>query len=447
MTLLIALFAARELQKTPTQIALFYAEQLETANESEILPLLDLLVRMGDAGVPGLIQGLASSRESVFTASRNVLQQEFNRWQESEQREHHFRIFSEAILGTCPQFSPAAQVEAMWFVDLMMQIRSLTPISPEATADRQEMLAHCQQILTQLESVRRRRIDPQHKDFAPQRETVAALNQRASQSVLLASNGQPFVPTSVRQEQENQMLLAEGGNFSSLSVPRGDRLSAYQRSLQNRPTEERAAFFGDGSTSEVARFSPPPSFPADIEGMVARNIADNDLEQPEIADISADYRNRKQSELSLGSDKFLTPELLNTPLDRVANLPTAQLMQLLHHPESAYVETARQTLVSRDGFQESHLKLAWRLYHPVPAVRQEIVAMLPNTANVQPSVWLTVLLDDPNDDVRYRTASFLATTRDSALQRLLIDRGKRDSDARITALANRLDESQRTVRR
>jgi len=104
--------------------------------------------------------------------------------------------------------------------------------------------------------------------------------------------------------------------------------------------------------------------------------------------------------------------------------------------------------MSREGFQEPHLRLAWRLYHPIPAVRQEIVAMLPHTANIQPSVWLTVLLDDPNNDVRFRTASFLATTSDPALQRLLIDRGKQDGDARITGLANRLDEMQRgAVRR
>jgi hypothetical protein len=122
-------------------------------------------------------------------------------------------------------------------------------------------------------------------------------------------------------------------------------------------------------------------------------------------------------------------------------------MQLLHHPDPAYADSARRTLRERDGFQETHMKLAWRLYHPVPAVRQEIVAMLPNTANVQPSVWLKELLNDPSNDVRYRTASFLATTNDPALRRLLIDRGKRDTDARIVNLAERLNDSLGNVRR
>jgi len=452
MTLLITLFALQQVQKTPAQIAQFYAAQLDTASESELPQLLDALVRMGEAGVPGLVQGISSPKESVFTASRNVLQQEFNRWQESEHCERHFRIFSEAILHACSQFSPAAQAEAMRFVDQMMQIRSVATVSPESSADRQVMVDHCFQILAQLESMRRRRLEPQDGDFEPQSKTVASLKQRTSQPVLLASNGQPFVPTSARQDRGDETLLADAGSFNPFSVARADRLSAYQRSLQNRPAEDRESLrpSGNGESSAIASFSPPLSFPADIDERTAQKFIPNEPRQPAITDITEEYRNRMQPESGgvFGSDNFLTPELLNMPQERIPNLPTTQLMQLLHHPEPSYVDSARRALVSRDGFQESHLKLAWRLYHPIPAVRQEIVAMLPHTQNVQPTVWLTVLLNDPSNDVRFRTASFLATTGDPALQRLLIDRGKRDGDPRITSLAARLDESQRgTVRR
>ena len=452
MTLLLALVVVQQLQKTPAHIARFYAEQLETASESELFQLLDALVRMGDAGVPGLVQGLASKRESVFTASRKVLQGEFDRWQESERREHHFRVFSEAILHVCNQFSPPAQAEAMQFVDQMMQIRSATVVSSESTADRQAMMAHCERILLQLESVRRRRIDPHDSGFKPQSDKIASLNQRTNQSVILASNGQPFVPTSAQQDRGNETRLADTGSFNPFSATRADRLAAYQRSLQNHPAGNRdnPSLSGNGESSGITGFSSPPSLPADIETRVARNLMTNDIVQSVTTDIAEEYRNRMQSESggTFSSDNFLTPELLNTSLDRVSNLPTSQLMQLLHHPEPAHGDSARRTLMLRDGFQESHLRLAWRLYHPIPAVRQEIVAMLPHTSNVQPSVWLTVLLDDPNNDVRFRTASFLATTGDPALQRLLIDRGRRDGDPRITRLANRLDETQReTVRR
>ena len=449
MTLLIALVSVLQLQKTPARLAQYYAEQLETCDEAELPSLLEVFVRMGDVGVPGLVTGLASHRESVFTASRNVLQHELNRWQESDQREDHLLVFSEALLQACDQFSPAAQAETMRFVDQIMRIR-VTDASPESSANRHKTIAHCEQILSRLESMRRRRIEPYHPDFAPASDSVAALDRRTQRPMLLASNGQPFVPTSARNGTENEMPLSEGASFNAFAVPRADRLQAYQKSLLNRPVEDGSnpRLSNDQESLGLASFSPVPSLTADIERKVAQNFSLGDSELPAMTtDISEEYRSNKLSESggAFDSDNFISPELLNLPLDHVPHLPTAPLMQLLHHPVPAYIESARKTLTGRDGFQESHMKLAWRLYHPIPAVRQEIVGLLPNTPNVQPLVWLTVLLSDPNNDVRHRSASFLATTGDPVLQRLLIDRGKRDSDARIVNLAERLNES-RNVR-
>jgi len=455
MTLLLVLFAVQQIQKTPAGLALFYAEQFDTCDESELPRLLHALVQMGDAGVPGLVQGLTSQREAVFSACLAVLQHEFGRWQESEHREHHFRIFSEALLNMCPQFSPAAQAEAVRFADQMMQVRH-TPTSPESTADRQRVIVLCGQILEQLEGMRRRRNEPAHDAFSPPNEMTAALNRRTQRPLLLASNGQPFVPASARpdsarQEGSSEALLAESATVNPFAVPRADRLVAYQRTQQNRPAESggHQRLSEERELPGMASFAPPSAFAAEISQHIAQNFSAEAAETNQPFDISEEYRNQKMPEMrgSGGTDHFLSPELQNTPLDRLPNLPTTQLMQLLHHPNMAYAESARRTLAARDGFQETHLRLAWRLYHPLPAVRQEIVSMLPGTANVRPAVWLTALLNDPSNDVRYRAASFLATTNDPALQRLLIDRGKRDSDARIVNLAERLNESQKTIRR
>jgi hypothetical protein len=443
MTLLIALLALPYVHKSPTHLALFYAEQLETCDEEELPRLIAVLLRMEDAGVTGLVKGLTSQRESVFTACRNILQSEFDRWKESPQREHHYRVFSEALLNMSDQFSHAGQAEAIRFVDQIMQIRATAP-SPESIASRQKTIDHCGQLLSQLESQRRRRIEPLDKEFAPPADNIASLNRRTNQQVLLASSGQPFAPASARGGNETH--LAQSGragataSFNSFSDSRTERLAAYQRTQQNN---DRTA--NERETPMLAGFSAPPSVSADIENKFAQLFSAQESETFPVPNIADEYRNKiiSESDRPFGSDTFLSPELQSTPLDRVPQLPTTKLMQLLHHPEPAYVESAQRTLASRDGFQEPHLKLAWRLYHPIPAVRQEIMDMLPNTQNVQASVWLTVLLNDPNNDVRYRTASFLATANDPALQRLLIDRGKRDSDARIVNLAERLNDARR----
>jgi len=447
LTLLIALAAMLQLQKTPQRLAQFYTEQLETCDDSELLPLLEVLVRLGDAGVPGLVKGLSSQRESVFTASRNVLQHKLDQWQESDQREHHFLVLSEALFQACGQFSPAAQAEAVRFVDQMRRVH-FDAISPEASAKHHKMMAHCERILSQLESMRRRRIEPHHDDFQPQASTIASLNRRTQQPILLASNGQPFVPTSARNNAEDGANHPDVASFNAFAVPRADRLHAYHQSLPHRPAEDRAS--DQRESPNIASFTPMQGLTVEMEQKIAEHFSANnaDPERPTgfATDISEEYRAKKASGSVSGTDNFLTAELLNVSLDRVSQLPPTQLMRLLHHPAPQVIESARYTLANRDGFHESHMKLAWRLYHPMPAVRHEIVDMLPNTPNVQPSVWLTVLLSDPNNDVRHRAASFMATTTDPALQRLLIDKGKRDSDERIVRLAERLDQSQRSVR-
>jgi hypothetical protein len=468
MTLLIALFAVQHLRTAPDQLALYYAEQFETCTDEELPLLLEVLVRMGDHGVPGLVKGLSSQRESVFAACLNVLQNEFDRWTESDQREHHYLVFSEALLKTCVQFSPTAQVEAMRFVDQIMQIRSAASDSPESTVNRQKTIDHCYKLLSQLESARRRRIEEGkqsggydqlvhrtenpsptlHANFAPKNAAIASMQQRTERPILYASHGQPFVPTSARSGNETHLAqsgFSGGAIYNSFAVARPERLAAYQRSQQNQPAKSggNPRLSQDQTTPLLASLSSPsgavpPSYAANVASKFAQHFTLDDTDDSDLSDISEEYRNKKTSD----SDGFLSPELQNTPLERVPHLPPTQLMQLMHHTDPAYVEAARRTLMSRDGFQEVHMKLAWRLYHPLPAMRLEIMDMLSGTPNIQPSVWMKVLLNDPNNDVRYRTASFLATTSDPALRRMLIDRGKRDSDARIVNLADRLNESQ-----
>lgn len=244
------------------------------------------------------------------------------------------------------------------------------------------------------------------------------------------------------------MLLAETNKYNALSVPRAERLWAYQN---NARQESLPSTVDTQELQGVAHFSPPTGRTANVEERLAHNFGEKDFApvEPEgDADISENYRNGKLSESggTLNSDFLLTPDLKDMPLQRVPQVPTTQLMQLLHHPKLPFIESAQKTLMGRDGFQEVHLKLAWRLYHPIPTVRLEILEMLSKTPNVQASVWLEVLLNDPNNDVRYRTASYLATSGDPALRRLLIHRGRRDNDARIVNLANRLEESRGNIR-
>lgn len=137
-------------------------------------------------------------------------------------------------------------------------------------------------------------------------------------------------------------------------------------------------------------------------------------------------------------DNFLTDDLIKIPLDRIPSLSSSRLMRLLQHPDRRRVEEARKTLIGRDGFRDLHLKLAYRLYHPRPTVRQGLVSMISSTSGIRQNIWFTELLKDPDKEVRYRAASYLATSNDTAMLRLLAERGKNDTDQRIIDLADQI---------
>ncbi|GHT45648.1 hypothetical protein FACS189454_05490 [Planctomycetales bacterium] len=446
LTLIALLVGFRLVEKTPPQLADYYAAQFAACDDADIPQILNSLFRLGDAGVDGLVQGLKSERETVFNACRNVLDDRLLEEQDAGALRRFEELLSAALSKHCAAFRPIGQYEAVRMTEQILNHRK---------DSKAETTRNCEQVLTLLQGTRRNRLEPNRPgETAPQSATVASVKRRAVQPALLASNGHRFVP-------ETQMLAknAEAGNtnslqladthFDSLSVPRAERIAAFQRSGRARdswnPSPETAAAALALTVPEAGLSNMPQRSPANVEPRIARNYqpktpsqSNQENQSPE---ISSEYINERDSGIQPDSrrmDNLLPQELKETPIDRVPKLPTPQLMRLLHHPDPNYVFEARKTLTEREGFQDSHLKLAWRLYHPVASVRQEILTILPRTANAQPAAWLSVLLDDPNNEVRYQAASFLATTSDPSLQRMLVEHGKRDTDERIVELADRI---------
>ncbi|MDR3181889.1 MAG: HEAT repeat domain-containing protein [Planctomycetaceae bacterium] len=426
ITLLVLIFAFRYVEQTPVQLAGFYAAQFAACEDDEIPQLVNVLLRLNDAGIDGLVQGLTNDREAVFNACRDTLQMLY----EKRSNEHFCRLLSEALLKHSGQFTPMAKYEAVRFTEQMLNINKPDgSLSPETTLN-------CENLLARLNNTRRTMTESNRKNTKETENnasaSIPAVGKRSLQPILVAANGKRFensLPTTANNAR-NRENAAQYAAVDRLSVPRAERIAAFQQNGETRETE----VIGSASV-------PAPALAA-----AAVKIGQNYQANDQTPDITENYRNENPTG-GQGTDSFIPEELRNTLPDRVPNLPTIQLMQMLHHPNPNYVISARKTLTERDGFNETHLKLAWRLYHPSPSVRQEIIAMLPHTANVHPDVWLSVLLDDPSNEVRYQAAAFLATGSDPALQKLLIEHAKRDTDSRIIDIADRLIERQRNIRR
>ncbi len=176
---------------------------------------------------------------------------------------------------------------------------------------------------------------------------------------------------------------------------------------------------------------------APIGSKVAKDAAAQNLS----ADFAREYlTNETLASAPHGKQKsvFLSEELAQTAISSYDRLTSSQLMRLLHHHDISHVNAARRVLASRDGFSESHLQLAYRLYHPDHERRRELVTRLSETPGTRNAAWLRELLNDPDNNVRYQAASFLATSQDLNLRLLLIEKGQHDRDARIVQLAERL---------
>ncbi|MDR2440270.1 MAG: hypothetical protein LBE12_13000 [Planctomycetaceae bacterium] len=497
LTLLSVLFLFSQLTQTSRQIAESYAKELEFCEESKIPELVGRFVRLGEYGIPALVQGLSSSREPVFLACRNTLQHEMEQWEQlpASERLRYYRFFSAALLDKATQFGTTAQAEAQLFAQQIL--RNLV-VSPKGESpDSRLVTRNCEQLLALIETPPTKPLlSGTGNSVIPidsvvpadtSSEKTARFSRGGIGTALMTAQGRPF-RSEISEELQQGTDIAGQESGDMFAVSRAERLYAYHQSplfqkqfgtssqhfepqslpgriftnpmFPGQEVPDREGL-GDDSMEMLAsmtssRFSgsslviakSPEILYAKPENKVAGNIRLPEKQEKEISRNIPEKRDSTQylaaaSEFLEDSEQLLPWELREITLEKIPNLSSVRLMRLLHHPDERYVSEARRTLIVRDGFQDNHLRLAYRLYHPVASVRMEIISMLPNTHGVRSEVWLSALLADSDNEIRYRAASFLATANDPALQRLVIDKGKRDPDTRIVNLADQLLQQQR----
>lgn len=430
-----------------------YRAAFETAQGDDIREIAAKLTELGDAGLESLAASLQTQREEVYNAVRETIQRIVLRFDENE-----LAVLTGGLEKHVTAFSPAAQRDAIqWSQYILRQLAKkktdkTNPTDAKPSYHRIEITKNCDRLIRAAETTRRRMVDP---GGAGKELMTNSIAQHAipQDTHLLIARRAPKNATGVTDELSNPF-----------ATERADRLHAYHQSpLYQEQYQEpfdsptRRILNNDSrlddsgaSPSMIASMTPtgqsPPRFPNELLSQQSpwnnSRFPIATLAEPE-RKIADSYLSRMKSTPSspyfAGHDDerspFLTGELLRTTLDNVPNLSSAQLMRLLHHPSQQHVDAARQTLIGRDGFREAHFQLAFRLFHPSSAVRKEIVEMLPNIANIKQSVWLTELMNDPDNDVRFEAASYLATSQDPVLRKLVTTKGKSDRDPRIARLA------------
>ena len=135
---------------------------------------------------------------------------------------------------------------------------------------------------------------------------------------------------------------------------------------------------------------------------------------------------------------FLSERLQRVAVRDLPKLPTQDLMRLLHHTNWEIAQQADVVLQKRDGFQNEHIQLARKLYHPDVAVRKSILPQLAEDEELETTSWLSELLKDPDQDVRLATGKAiygqipLTHTEREHLQMIM----QSDSDQRVAVLGH-----------
>ncbi|MGW8258135.1 MAG: HEAT repeat domain-containing protein [Thermoguttaceae bacterium] len=107
---------------------------------------------------------------------------------------------------------------------------------------------------------------------------------------------------------------------------------------------------------------------------------------------------------------------------------------------------AAEAELIRHGFTEAQIALCCHMLDPDPQVRKRLVQVLPGLPNVDATAWLLRLCHDSDAEVRLAAMQFLATSSNPLVLNELEQIARRDPDAAIQRLADRLATGQKKSR-
>ncbi|MDR1491146.1 MAG: HEAT repeat domain-containing protein [Planctomycetaceae bacterium] len=140
---------------------------------------------------------------------------------------------------------------------------------------------------------------------------------------------------------------------------------------------------------------------------------------------------------------FLDSQLQMVTIENLPKLPTQDLMRLLNHTNWEISQQSEEILKTRDSFQDEQIRLAAALYHPNPNVRKSLLPQLASDEQLEIANWLIELLKDPDDDVRWTTASAICSQKSFSLDAESLEYLKNmiqaDANTKIATLARRLE--------
>jgi len=381
---LLAWLSSRLLQSPETMVASF-RRQVAAASDAELPSLMRQAARLGQSGIPLLVESLTSDRIATVEAAREAIDDSVISWRGRSNKEssvlaaglaHHLAL-------ECSDIHPQAR---RWAANLTTNL--ITWRVDPRVADSPKFVADCEAVLRHFDT------ETLATEFTPPKKPpVKKEPPERSRPVFLVDD----VPT------DNLPALHGGG----LPVTVGEGLQGDTE----RVAPESVATDDSGGTD---RFEPvaPDAFRPALSQQIHK-FPPPEGPEPEVKRLAGEQTHDLAQS---------TPHL--------ANLPEIDVMRQLHDFRPRSQAAAEAELVRR-GFDPLRVRLGFHLTHPDVQVRRHLAETLPRIQGVDAKPWLLALAKDDDATVRRASISVIATMQDLALRSELRTLLMEETDHRV----------------
>lgn len=405
-------------------LAEHWQRQLATMPETDAGILVQRAARVGEAGIPVLVEALASPRPGVAQAGSRALLDELSRWKTlpASESSPKLAILARALADRADRFSDDAQHDAAGLAGQIL----LWPLD-ESKADRARVIACCQRV---LKATRDERLPPAWTPLAaegeggPQAGDEAApdppaggVNERLSdadpRNTGIPLPGMPGLPGGgLPSELAEPELLPLDGVAARLAAARAER----------GPVSQQGDAKGPGRLNTELDAGPLEGSPEAAHGR-----------GPSLHPLA-------YLRSAMGAPEAEPAEPIES--DCLDGVETFDVMKALANSKPAQAEEARREL-ERRGFTAVHFEIARQMLDRDPAMRIRLARRLPTLTSIDAAPWLLRLSEDPDPGVRQAAIGILATSGDAELLSQLERLASRDPAPCVQRLAGEIAKRRR----
>lgn len=421
-----------------------YYAQANQAKDDEVAKLVDRLASLGTPAIPRLTSALGSERKIVAQAVRARLIKIIESWENPETRPTpKARLTLAGSLATrMNQYGPSARLHATTLARQMLR----APTSGMTQKEAQQLTLACETILRVSKLMAK-------KDHLASEEafdgSIAGPIEEKPSNYPVSAHITPSVRT---RYAEDDTPLSEQSLVELARLPGGALPPTLPKLSSRRLVPEEG---GGRETIPLTRsaakppggkafpLSDPPAglFPKKLP-LQANSSLNEDPNNP-IRKSSSDPRRlpddpsvRPLNPASDGTVAATSPRYTSSsekPGDRVYSL----IIQL-HAGDPEKAKKARRELTN-GGFKTVHFALAERMTDSDPAVRKELVGILPRLKSVQTRLWLKWLLKDDDPGVRREALATLSSSSDPMLLAEIAEIARSDADPKIRLAGEQIE--------